>query len=58
MKPKFKTEYWTLFHYGDSEVICSKHRTVLAAERARRKCERNGGANHRVIEVKTIIPYK
>lgn len=47
-------QYWTLFYYGGSEVTCSKHRTFEAALRAAVTCERKGGADHRIVEVREV----
>ncbi len=43
-----KPEYWTFFT-GDQ--LCSKHSSFQAAERAVRKCEREGGADHSIYQV-------
>jgi hypothetical protein len=53
-----KTEYWTLYRYGESEVICSKHKSYIRAILAIDKCENRGGARHRVVEVNEVHPYK
>jgi hypothetical protein len=55
-----KVEYWTMFKYGDSRRICSKHRTAQAAHKAATKCERSGGSEHQLLEVTelTRVPYK
>lgn len=44
-------EYWTMFYYGGELAICSKHKSLLAAERAMRECEKRGGAKHRLLHV-------
>ena len=49
-----KVEYWTMFNYGDSQTICSTHRTLLAAKRAAKTCENRGGAKHWIIEVRGV----
>ena len=51
------TEFWTLFHYGSTETICSKHKTLPKAEKAVRVCERRGGAKHRIVQVSEIVAY-
>lgn len=53
-----KDEFWTLFYYGSAETICSKHRTLPAAERLAKACERRGGAKHRIVRVTEIVPYE
>ena len=42
-------QYWTLFYYGSSLMICSRHTTHRAAQRAVRACEKRGGAPHIII---------
>ena len=53
MKPQF----WTLFYYGSTETICSKHSSAAAALRAATSCEKNGGNDHRILEVHEAVPY-
>lgn len=43
-----KKEYWTLWGY---DQICTKHSSFQAADRAARKCEREGGADHKIFQV-------
>jgi len=50
--------YWTLFYYGGSESICSKHRSLPAAQKAVKACEKRGGAKHRIVKVVEIRGYK
>ena len=49
-----KTEYWTLW---GPDVICTRHRTLKAAEKAMRKCENEGGAFHRIVKVEEVRGY-
>jgi len=54
-KPKAKPEYWTFwypptFAYG----FCSKHKSLGAAERAAKKCEKEGGSEHDIYEVRRV----
>lgn len=49
--------YWTLFKYGDGETICSKHRNFHEAVMAAEKCERRGGAPHRIVQVQEWRGY-
>jgi len=44
-------EYWTVFMYGGSLTMCTRHRSRAAAERAARLCEKAGGAKHRILHV-------
>jgi hypothetical protein len=47
-----KTEYWTM--WGPS-ILCSKHRTLAAAQRVARQCEHRGGKPHDIVKVvKTV----
>ena len=50
-KPTFPTEYWTI--WGDDQV-CSKYKSFVAAEKAARGCEADGGAPHRIYLVKEV----
>lgn len=53
-KPKLEWiagEYWTVFPYGGNLTLCSRHRSLPAAERAARKCEKAGGFRHRILHV-------
>jgi hypothetical protein len=38
----------------DLEVMCSKHKTLSAAIKAAKNCERIGGTKHQIWEVKEI----
>ncbi len=50
-----KVEYWTVFAYGCCEnTFCSKHRTLEAAKRAAKACEKRGGAKHRILRVEEV----
>jgi hypothetical protein len=53
-----KTEFWTMYYYGSSEVICSQHKSFDAALRAAIACENRGGADHRILMVREALPYK
>lgn len=44
-------EYWTLYPHGGQMMICSVHRSAVAADRAARKCEKAGGFKHRIVHV-------
>ena len=46
--------YWTMFLYGGNWTICSKHYTYDAAKAACDKCEKVGGAKHRILKVKWL----
>lgn len=46
------TFYATVFQYGSTPTICSKHKTFNAAEKAAKKCEKRGGAHHDIWEVR------
>jgi hypothetical protein len=53
-----KPQYWTMWNYGFSgEWVCSKHKTLSAAQKAADKCEERGGAPHRILEVVEVVPY-
>jgi hypothetical protein len=41
-------------------MVCSKHKTLAAAHRAARECEKNGGADHFIVKVEVLdyAPYK
>jgi hypothetical protein len=45
-----KTEFWSVFYYGSTQSVCSRHKTQQAAFEAAAKCERRGGAKHRIVE--------
>jgi len=47
------TEYWTMFWFSGYQR-CSAHRTLAAALRAARKCERDGGTRHDIVKVERI----
>lgn len=47
-------EYWTVFYYGSSLTLCSRHRTPEAADRAATKCERRGGSLHKLLYVEEL----
>lgn len=43
--------YWCVYRYGEALVKCSEHRSVEAAERSARKCERRGGTRHTIYRL-------
>ena len=47
-------EFWTVFDYGGSPSVCSKHSTEQAAQRAACKCEQRGGARHVILKVSKV----
>lgn len=51
IKKCVKTEFWTMFYYGSSLTICSKHKNYYSAEKAAIKCEKKGGAKHIIAQV-------
>lgn len=55
---KTKHEWWTMYFYGSTEMICSKHKSVSAALLAASKCEDGVGYDHRIVEVIEVVPYK
>ncbi len=52
-----RSEFWTLFYYGSTEQICSKHKSVAAALKEAAACERSGENDHRIVEVIEAVPY-
>ncbi len=44
-------EYWTVFNYGGLLTLCDRSKSLAAAERKARICERAGGAPHRILYV-------
>jgi hypothetical protein len=52
-----RVQFWTMFYYGPTETICSKHASIRAALDAAARCERRGGADHRILQVTEEIPY-
>ena len=42
---------------GNQEKICSVHKSVIAAITAAGRCERIGGADHRIVEIVEVVPY-
>lgn len=58
MKAETKKEFRCMFKYGQSEMLCSRHRTLKAAKRAAVLCEKRGGAKHWFLEVRKIKPGK
>ena len=54
MKPIYETRY----PYGDVMALCSSHRTLAAAKRAAKACERRGGAKHEIVKVVAVWPIK
>jgi hypothetical protein len=46
--------YWCVWVYCGEERVCSRHRTLPAASRAARKCERDGGVTHQIYRVQQI----
>jgi hypothetical protein len=50
-------QWWTLFYYGGTETICSKHASISAALAAAARCEKRGGADHRILMVDEEVPY-
>ena len=51
VKPESKVEFWTVFNYGGNDTVCSKHKSLRAAKRAAKACEKRGGAKHRFLKV-------
>lgn len=47
-------EYWTLFSYGASIQICSKHKTAKAANKEAGACEKRSGLKHRIVKVTNV----
>lgn len=47
-------EYWTVFYYGSSLTLCSRHRTPEAADKAATQCEKRGGAPHKLLYVEEL----
>jgi hypothetical protein len=47
-------EYWTTFTYSHEDDVCSKHRTLRAAQRAADRCEARGGDKHRIFKVERM----
>lgn len=50
--------FWSMFRYGDTFTICSKHLSVKAAERAARECEKRGGEHHQILKVTQVVRPK
>ena len=46
-----ETEFWTFWH---PDHVCSRHKTLRAAELAAQECEVRGGAKHRIYAVTKI----
>jgi hypothetical protein len=44
-------EYWTM--WMDS-LVCSKHKSLAAATREAKACEKRGGAAHDIIKVEYV----
>lgn len=44
--------YATVFNYGSSKTICSRHKTYHAAEKEAIRCEKQGGAHHEIWEIR------
>lgn len=49
--PGKRVEWWTIWW---SDSVCSKHRTLAAAERAAMKCEARCGIKHWIVKVEFI----
>ncbi len=45
-----------MYYYGDAVMRCSQHLTLTAAVRAAKKCQKQGGAPHRVLKVQDVTP--
>lgn len=43
---KPRSFYLSMIYYGSTRTICSEHRTLEAAKRAAKACERRGGVKH------------
>lgn len=54
MKPFYETR----FRYGDAIALCSTHKSLAAAKRAARACEKRGGAKHEIVKVLAIWPIR
>ena len=50
-----KAEYWTMFNYGGNPTICEKHRSLRAAHRSARACEKVGGTPHWIVRVEVVF---
>ena len=50
-----KAEYWTMFYYGGNPTICEKHRSLRAAQRSARACEKVGGALHWIVRAEVVL---
>jgi hypothetical protein len=42
-------EFWTV--WGDSPLVCTRHRTLRNAVREALRCERTGGSEHNIVQV-------
>lgn len=49
-----KIEYWSMFGYGGNPTICGKHRSLAAAQRAAKTCEKRGGSKHWFLKVQVM----
>ena len=48
---KSKVAYWTVWSTGS---ICSRCRTLKAALRSVKRCEKNGGGRHAIYKVQVV----
>lgn len=49
---KIARRFWmTVFAYGSSTQVCSRHTSRASAERFAKACEKRGGAEHRLWNV-------
>ena len=55
MTPTSRVQFWTLW---GPDAVCSKHRALKAAEREARRCEKRGGAYHRIVKVVEVRRHK
>ena len=53
-KVPLRGEAWTIYGYGDTLALCSRHRTTSAAIKAARRCEKRGGLPHQVVRVTPV----
>ena len=49
-----KKEFWSMFKYGSTDTICSKHKTLAAARKEAKACEKKGGTKHWILEVRWV----
>lgn len=53
-----RVEYLTIFNYGGSLMICSRHRSLAAAKRAACACEDRGGNKHEIVKQSKVIGWR